>query len=46
MRREAVGETEARWVTIRDIGHRPVPNEPPCEVDAPVSRDKLLPRQG
>ena len=44
MRREAVGEKEARWVTIRDTGHRPVPNEPSCEVDPPVSRDKLLSR--
>ena len=45
MRREAVRETEARWVTTRDTGHRPVPNEPSCEVDSLVSRDKLLLRQ-
>ena len=46
MRREAIGETEARRVTIPDTGHRLVQNEPSCEVDSPPSRDKLRLRQG
>lgn len=46
MRREAIGETEARWVTILDTGHRLVQNELSCEVDSPPSRDKLRLRQG